>query len=232
MAHGSPDPRHQIALELFAEQVQLTLGSPVEVGFLDHNRPSVTEVLTSTEPGTPVSVVGLFLADGYHVRVDVPRVLADTGAPVTDCGPLGLGDWLLPALNRAAAEASSGDSGPSGVVLVAAGSSRQEARDEITALAGRWQVQREAPVRAAFATGSGPTIDEALTMLDETDCSDRVVVPLLLAPGSMSDRVLDVSNQQDVPVAQPLLDSTTPTELIARVLDLVQTSGTRQRHQS
>ncbi len=101
IAHGSPDPRHSAAIESFAEQVQAASGIPTTVGYLDHNAPRVDDALATQTGIQPhqdsVLAVGLFLSTGYHVRVDVPKVLATAGPAVTDCGPLGLGDWLLPA---------------------------------------------------------------------------------------------------------------------------------------
>ena len=247
IAHGSPDPRHSAAIESFAQQVQEASGFPTTVGYLEHNTPSVEAALgnaigSTTSAASPsVSAVGLFLASGYHVRVDVPRVLADAGPAVIDCGPLGLGDWLLPALDRALGQTLAGDGdsdtdgsdgsdgidGADGVALVATGSSRPEARDEVVDLAARWEEKRRAPVRAAFATGPGTTIDEAMIMLNQAGCQRRVVMPLLLAPGSMADRVIESARRKGTPVSAPLLGAPllsqvpAPPELLTRVLHLV-----------
>ena len=180
------------------------------VAYLEHNSPSVGDALsadTCRSASTGIDALGLFLSDGYHAQVDVPRVLAaeSSGVSVTDHGTLGMGTWLLPALERNLAAADVDVTDPqTGLVLVAAGSSRPQAREQVVQLAGAWQRERGGPVRPAFASGPGPTVEEALDMLSDTGCRARAVALLLLAPGVLADRVIATSAPQGAPVARPI----------------------------
>lgn len=69
--HGSAVPEAGATIERLAESVRGLTGAPVVVGHLDHQAPSLAEVLASC-PGAVV--VPLLLGDGYHRTVDIPAV--------------------------------------------------------------------------------------------------------------------------------------------------------------
>jgi sirohydrochlorin ferrochelatase len=223
IAHGSPDPRHHETMRRLAAATEGLSGVATRVAYLDHDEPSVVNVLTSASPeldgSESVDALGLFLSDGYHARVDVPEVLAAAQrVDVTDHGTLGMGAWLLPALARGLSDAGIDVGDPRvGVVLMAAGSSRPEARDEVVGLASTWQRERGGLVRAAFASGPGPTLDEALSMLTDAGCVKRSVALLMLAPGVLADRVIDGVRSLAVPVAEPLASA---PEVVDRIISL------------
>lgn len=227
IAHGSPDPRHRQAIGDLAALVEGAVGGPVQVGYLDHDAPSVNDAIDAfgdRRDQEPIAAVGLLLSDGYHARIDVPEALTSASDSVVNCGTLGLGDWLIPALERSLRGVVGGNAPSAGVVLVASGSSRPEARDEVVALAGRWQQQRGAPVRAAFATGPGPSIAETVSMLHDASVMRPVLIPLLLAPGSMTDRVEELAAGYGAPIGRSLLDpanSEPPAELVSRIAEVV-----------
>jgi sirohydrochlorin ferrochelatase len=218
IAHGSPDPRHARSMRRLAAMTEQRDGMATAVAFLDHDEPTVGDALGVVRAGAAaVHTLGLFLSDGYHARVDVAKVLADAGEhlALADHGTLGMGPWLLPALKAALLDVDQRTAEPgSGVVLVGAGSSRPEAREEVVQLAGAWQRQRGGPVRPAFASGPGPTLEEALAMLADAGCSRRAVALLMLAPGVLADRVVTVAAQHGVAVAQPLGES---PEIVTRI---------------
>lgn len=232
IAHGSSDARHREAMSLLADRVTATSGHDVTLGFLEHDQPIVTDIL-ATPPSTtlgsnPLRTVGLFLSDGYHARVDVPAVLDGATVPVIDCGTLGMGTWLLSALDEALSCRGVDHSDQSGVVLVAAGSTRPEARDEVLALAAAWQRQRQAPVRAAFVSGAGPTVDEALRMLTDAGSTHIAMVTLMLAPGVLADRVQDMARERGLPATDALLSpgaDWSAATIVTRILDCAGTSG-------
>jgi sirohydrochlorin ferrochelatase len=94
IAHGSRDPRHAAALGRLMDAVSAARPDvPVRLGFLDLCGPDVPTAFAelagqlstssaSSAAGCPGAVVAvpLFLASGYHVRHDVPRVLREAVA--------------------------------------------------------------------------------------------------------------------------------------------------------
>ena len=224
IAHGSPDPRHHEAMQRIATATEDLSGIATHVAYLDRDQPSVVNALAPAsnehDAAEPVDALGLFLSDGYHARVDVPEVLiaAAQRVDITDHGTLGMGSWVFPALARGLSDVGIDVGDPrTGVVLMAVGSSRPEARDEVVGLASTWQRERGGPVRAAFASGPGPTLDEALSMLTDAGCVKRSVALLMLAPGVLADRVIDGAQSLAVPVAKPLAGA---PEVIERIIGL------------
>jgi sirohydrochlorin ferrochelatase len=77
-AHGTGDPAGIAELDRLASLVALRLpGVAVRVGYVDVLGPSVAAVLSEVDG--PVTLVPLFLANGYHVRADIPAAVADAG---------------------------------------------------------------------------------------------------------------------------------------------------------
>ena|GEM_PF-3266104 len=214
IAHGSPDSRHEVAIAELALRVQKSTDQPTFYGFLEHNQPSVSAALSLAaddsehvdDTDAPIQTVALFLSAGHHVRVDVPAQLdASNVARVSHTGHLGIGTWVVSALDEqlAALDMATAD----GVAAIAAGSANPDARDEIMALASAWQRTRGLPVRPAFASGEGPSISEALGMLGDAGCVSRVAALLMLAPGVLTDRVIEAAGDHGVPVTAPLVES-------------------------
>jgi len=190
LAHGSTDPRHAATLRAVADDVRGDVEADVALGFLEHDSPSAAEALQDlTGTNRRVVAVSLLLADGFHAEVDVPAVLAQAPAhrPVEHAGTLGLGPWLVPVLERRASSAGAAPGSDRPVVLCAAGSSRDAAREQVADLAQQWSALRRTPVTVAFATGPGPSLAEALTAAGRP----AVVVPLLLCEGGIYDRIVD-----------------------------------------
>ena len=208
IAHGSPDERHLNAMQDLAVATGRRDGIHTCVAFLEHNSPTVVQRVSGvgTDEGL-LDTLGLFLTDGYHARIDVPKVLADAAEhrQLRDHGTLGMGSWLLPALTQQVRESGANpqDRG-TGLVLAAAGSARAEARQQVVTLAAAWQRERCGPVRPAFVSGPGPSLDEAFAMLNDAGCHKRAVALLMLAPGVLADRVVSFGNDHGVPVSAPL----------------------------
>src|SRR4051794_16254870 len=100
-------------------------GVPVDLAFLDVAEPRLPEVLDDR----PTVLVPLLLSTGYHVQTDIPGAV--TGFPAVQVsrhlGP-------HPLLADALVDRLPGRPGEGSVALVAAGSSRPEAADDLAAM--------------------------------------------------------------------------------------------------
>ena len=214
-------------MQSLATTVQSQSHLATSVAFLEHNDPTVVDAVrqpTADMTNQPLHVLGLFLSSGYHATVDVPHLVAATTqyTQVVDHGSVGMGPWLLPALERNLAEAGLDLSQPrTGVVLVAAGSSNAEAREETAELAAAWRYVRGISVQPAYASGQGPTVPEALEALALEGCQRSAVSMLMLAPGVLTDRVTESARAAGVPVAAPLASA---PEVAQQIVELVTTT--------
>ncbi|GAA2372320.1 sirohydrochlorin chelatase [Nonomuraea africana] len=185
-AHGTRSAAGEETLARLTALVRaLRPGRRVELAYLEISRPLLADVLPRL-PG-PVTVVPLLLAGGYHVHIDLPDVIARSRPDAAVAGPLGPHPLLAHALARRLARA--GLRATDAVVLGAAGSSDPAALADVRAAARLLAVRLSRPVTAAFATGGGPTVGEAL---DRTRCGPAPRVALasyLLAPGFFHDRL-------------------------------------------
>lgn len=198
VAHGTRDPAGAVVTEAVAEQVRGLLGVPVAVSYADVRQPTPAEALAEL-PG-PVVAVPMFLAAGYHVRVDVPAQIAATGRA----------DVLLaetfgpdPALVGAAADRlrAAGMRDGDAVVLAVVGSTDPCAQADGATAARRLARQLRAPVTLATVAMGGPRVAEAVAQLRADGAQRVAVASWLLAPG-LFQRALAASGA-DV-VAEPL----------------------------
>ncbi|MET9627335.1 sirohydrochlorin chelatase [Lentzea sp. NPDC006480] len=168
--HGTRDPRGGLVCEEIADLVRLRMDVPVEVAYADVRQPDVRSVVDG-----PCIVVPVFLAAGYHVRVDIPEQIG--GRPdVVLTSPLGLD--AVPVVRERLREAGfrRGDA----LVLAAAGSS------DARALAS---VRRAAELLGASAVGyvatATPRVPEVVDEVRARVPGRRVAVASwLLAPGT------------------------------------------------
>lgn len=180
VAHGSPDPRHAAVLRSVATAVT-AYGVPAEVAFLEHDEPRAADRLAAHRPGDgTLAVAGLLLAPGYHASEDVPRLVGVAPGDVLDLGTLGAGPWLFPVLDELVAAAGGRSEGE--VVLATAGSTRRSARTLLEAFGRAWG-----------ATGGTTTVVASADELAGLAPGDQIVVPLLLAPGVLADRVAEAA---------------------------------------
>jgi sirohydrochlorin ferrochelatase len=201
-AHGSADPRaadnaHAVAAHLR----QIRPGLDVRVAFCEQSTPNLRDVLAET----PDAVVTPFLlADAYHARVDIPAMIADSGAAQADV--LGEDRRLIAVLRQRIHEASVTPTDPdTGVVVVAVGSSQQGANRRTAVVADALSSgTRWAGAVTAFATGPRPSLDDAARRLRELGARRIVVAPWFLAHGRITDRVADYAAAQGVLMTEPL----------------------------
>lgn len=204
-AHGSKDPRSAANTYALVDQLRrIRPGLDVDAAFCEQNAPNLRDALGLS--AQPTVVVPLLLADAYHARVDIPALIAESGADVSQAAVLGEDPRLLRVLRkRIAAEGVSRLDGEAGVIVVAVGSSRAEANACTAALAERLAAHTcWAGVRAAFATGPSPSVADAACELRRDGATRLVIAPWFLAHGRITDRVADFARAEGIPMTQPL----------------------------
>lgn len=183
------------------------VGEPVQEAYVDVHGPTLPEVLRRGSV-----VVPLFLAAGYHVRVDIAGAAArSAGVRVTD--PLGPSPLLLGLLAERLEEV--GVRREDAVVLAAAGSS-----DDSAAEAARWTAHGlgavlRRPVSVAYGASRAPSVGDEVARLRARGAPRVVVVSYLLATGHFH-RQLSTAGADAV--TAPLL---TGGEVDPRLVDLV-----------
>lgn len=150
----------------------------VAVSFVDVAEPTFADAVAGVVG--PLVVVPALLSAGYHVHVDIPRVLRGrSDAVVTPA--LGPDRMLSEILVLRLGEGRSGAPANS-VVLVATGSSDASARADVEAAAADLEKQLQRPVRACFMSGPSADLDAALG-------PDVDIATYLLAEGAFYDRL-------------------------------------------
>jgi len=168
------------------------------------------QVMTTIDPGRPVTVVPLLLTAAYQSKVGIPRILSRFPRPHVRYGaPLGPHPLLLPVLERRLARADPGafeDPARTGVVLTAAGSSDPDANVAIARLAARWQAHAGwFATRPAYASAASPDPAAAVTSLLRDGARRVAVATYLLAPGYFADRIRDSSLAAGAAAVSPSL---------------------------
>lgn len=201
LAHGSPDPRSSTAVRRASAQVGARLpGHDVVAAFLDHDIPSLAEAVGGVDEHDVV-VLPLLLSAAFHARVDVPAAVAGLARPVRLLDPLGHPPAVLDAL-LAPLDAP--------VVVVAAGTRVDAERAAFADAVADAGARTSTTAVAAFATGPGPSVPDALV-------PDAVVLPWLLAPGRLLDATRDDAGAHAV-VGGPLLEVPAMLDEVARRL--------------
>jgi sirohydrochlorin cobaltochelatase len=209
LAHGSRDPRsaHTVG-EVMAAVRALRPGLRATAAFLDLSEPDLTasvRELRATTGCWRAVVLPLLFSEAFHAKVDAPeavdRAQTETGV-VLDVGEiLGTGDDVLEVLQNSAERA--GIAAHEAILLLAVGSSRDEANLAVHELAFRWAERRPAPVWAGFATVGEP---HGSAVLNRARSERRRigVVPLFVAPGLLLDGIAEQAALMDATVAPPL----------------------------
>jgi sirohydrochlorin ferrochelatase len=184
VAHGSKDPAARDTIGILCRQIRrLAPVLTVRVAFVQHAEPSLADELA--EAGSHTVIVPLLLSTGYHLRTDIAGAATAAGARVAD--QLGPDTLLVTALAGRLAQARV--TGGTPVVLAAAGSSEPAAAGDVRRQAELLAERLEAPVAAAFATGPGPRVDEAVAELQARAGKPVAIASYLLAPGHFQDQL-------------------------------------------
>lgn len=212
LAHGSPDPRAAVATHALAARVQERIGARVVAAFIDHSEPDVTGAAQqlAAEGETVALVIPAFLSRAFHVRVDVPRAVADareaSGIDLGISPPLGLEpEW------RAAIEPQLPD-GP--LVLATAGTSSASAQKDLIDYAAAWSTQRGAEVLVAYASQAQPDVPTAIADLEQRTQGSVSVASLVLFDGLLPDRIREAAGKR--PCSLPLDRSAGLEDVIVR----------------
>ena len=201
-AHGSADPRSAANAHAVAGRLRAVRpGLDVRVAFCELNTPRLADVLT------PDAVVApLLLADAYHARIDIPRLIAGCGVTVRQAGVLGEDDRLVAVLHERLAALGVSTLDPQlGVLVVAIGSKHAEANARTARVAQKLVAGTQwACATTAFATGPGPSPAEAANRLRRCGVRRVVIAPWFLAPGRLTDRVAKYAAAEGIPMAAQL----------------------------
>jgi sirohydrochlorin ferrochelatase len=209
VAHGTRAPEGAVVTELVARRVRDALGVRVAACYVDVRHPTPADALA--ELPDPCVAVPMFLAAGYHVRVDVPEQLGATGRCDVELAETFGPD---PALVAAAAGRlrAAGLRAGDAVVLAVAGSSDPHARADSATAARRLGRLLGAPVTLATIATGGPRVEEAVAALRDGGADRVAVASWLLAPG-LFQRRLDACGADLV--GGPLSDHDAVVELVA-----------------
>lgn len=204
-AHGSADPRSAATARSIVECVRrLRPALDARVAFCEQNSPNLRDVLATLRDRTSV-VVPLLLADAYHARVDIPEMIAESGADVRQAGVLGEDDRLIHVLRQRLEHAgvSRLDAGV-GILVTAVGSSRPAANARTATVARELTLTTRWSATTAFATGPQPCLAEAAAELRDSGATRLIIAPWFLAHGRITDRVANFALAQDIPMSAPL----------------------------
>ncbi len=194
VAHGTRNPLGVRMIGDLAAEIADVLDEPVRVGFVDVLGPTPAEVL-STMRDEPTVVVPAFLSSGMHVRVDVPRYVAESGHErVTVTSPLGPSPELARALLCRLVGA--GWQRDDHVVLVAAGARDLRGHGELRYTAAALSALVGSRVSIAFAAptrdGSGyPSVSEVVARARQSGARRIALSSYLLADGLFHSRLYD-----------------------------------------
>lgn len=208
-AHGSRDPRAAANTEAIAGHLRRVAPEyAVQVAFCEHSTPNLLDVLKPLAGSTgPAVVVPFLLASAYHARVDIPAVIAQSGADVRVAPTLGEDDRLVQVLGERLRAAGASRFDPElGVVVAAVGSSHAAANAQTARVAAplsrgtRW-----AGVEVAFAAdGPQPSLPEAVERLRARGATRLMIAPWFLAHGRITDRIAAYAAQAGIAMAEPL----------------------------
>lgn len=223
-AHGSADPRSAGTARSIVECIQrLRPGLDARIAFCEQNSPNLRDVLADLPRGHGV-VVPLLLADAYHARVDIPEMIAESGADVRQAAVLGEDDRLIHVLRQRLEHAGVSRLDPRvGVLVTAVGSSRPAANARTATVARELTLTTRWSATTAFATGPQPTLAEAADELRRRGATRLVIAPWFLAPGRITDRVADFAVAEGIPMSAPLGAHRQVAETVLDRFDAAQT---------
>ena len=204
VAHGSRDPRAAASTEALARAVRRARpGWSVRASYLDHEGPRPLDVLAAL-PGGRAVLVPLLLTAAYHGRVDLPAVIREAATlPVRVSATDVLGPAspvLLSAICRRLPSA-----GLDAVVLAAAGTRDDEARQTVADAAGALGRRLGLPSAVSYASGPGPRADEAVRALRAAGARRVGMAAYFLAPGLLHDSSVAAAREAGaIAIAEPL----------------------------
>lgn len=215
LSHSSPDPRARLACDLLARRVGHRLGAHVAQATIDLNRPRLDGAIQylGTKGIHDLVVVPMLLTTSPNAEESKPTVMKGSphgfsGVRVIMASPLGADPHLLRGLDAVLKSAGHRPNSQTAVVLASAGSSYAGARDRHRELAMQWQTHGWGASTVAFASGAGPTVEDAVHRLHNDGFTEVCVSPFLIAPGAMSQRIAEQAKQAGAQAVTGTLHST------------------------
>ena len=194
LGHGSRDPRASDAVRNFAETLpEHGIHHSVRAAFLDHNRPTLQEVVDSLPVGDrEVIVVPMLLSSAFHAKTDVPAAIRElkTTRNVRTTAPVG-------SVSALAESAASTFEGP--LVLGFSGTSDPLAQADLDALAASLAAKRGTPVIVGYATQAQPDVASAIKQINATG-----VITYTLWPGMFTDLIRQAAADAGIPSSPSL----------------------------
>ena len=162
LAHGSPDPRSGRAIRHFATEIESRVNLPTVVAFLDHDLPDLATAAEVSQKKEGALVAPMLLSTAFHARFDLPKAMAQAGL-TRALPPIGHPLELLTFLIQAAG---------SHVVVVAAGTTDQGARQIFKEAVEVAAVRSGSQAAHAFITGPGPHLYDQLVAAEDSGLGD------------------------------------------------------------
>jgi sirohydrochlorin ferrochelatase len=219
LAHGSPDPRHAHDVASLSGRLKVA-GISTQVAFIDHNTPTPAGAARALASGgaDATTVVPLFVSPAHSARVDVPAAIGAMRAAAPDLAiataePVGLHPLVLAGAAELVAAAELPIGPRTGVILAAGGWRDPRGVATIEALVRENGAELAAElgvrsVRAAYLDGTR-SLGRIRTLLRCVDgCTSFIVVTLVLAEGTLRDRMVTSAHRLDLPVAPGTLART------------------------
>jgi sirohydrochlorin ferrochelatase len=225
VAHGSRDPAAATAVGSLAARLRACRnGSDVTVGYLEHARPGLPDVLAAVyaRGHSRAVVVPLLLTAGYHSTADLPAQLTAgrlPGLAVRQARVLGPNAAVLTALERRldAVGVTSADQ-RWGLALAAAGTRDRGALRQVAAAAAGLRRRGWRSVLTGFVATAAPRVPQVVATLRDRGFRRVAVASYLLTPGRFHKAL--GSAGADV-VSGPLADTTELADLVWRRYDAV-----------
>ena len=220
VAHGTRDQRGAETVRRLAARVADALPSQeVALAYVDVQFPLVGDALDDVlDRHASVVVLPLLLSRGFHVDVDIAdAVAAHPGSrAVAPLGP----DPLLAALLVDRLR-SAGIPEQAHVVLASAGSSRAEAAEDVEVAAEQLDQEWPGPVSVAYATGSTPSVPDAVAAARDQGATSVAVASYLLADGFFPDGLAEAGADLVTPplAASPEGEDAVLAVVLARLTD-------------
>src|SRR5687767_8813848 len=171
VAHGSRDPRALETVRALMDRVrEQRPGLSVRLGHIELNEPLLPDTLAALGDREAI-LVPLLLGRGYHVKRDIPEMVAEAGVRGRAAAPLGPHPLLAEALHARLVEAGwsprmdAATRRVSAVVLAAAGSRDPESKVDTGRTAQLLAERLGVPVVPAYATTAAPAVPDALRAL-------------------------------------------------------------------
>jgi sirohydrochlorin ferrochelatase len=213
-AHGTSNPEGKAAILRVVEDIRAARPDVTVLdAYVDVHGPELPAVVAGLPAGAPAVVVPLLLSVGYHVRVDIGRVVKSRER-TTAAAPLGPDPRLARVLAERLAQAELGPDDT--VVLAAAGSSNPAASDDVENLADMLRHLIPNRILPAYGASAEPSVPDAVGELRAEEVGRIVVASYLLAPGYFHDQLAKAGADA---VAAPLLPAREIAEIAVERFD-------------